>query len=143
MRYVVATDGSSASDAAVTYAAEHAVGFDAALEIVHVLVPQTRLEGGQAVFEGEEAAIGPGKRTLAQAERLAADVASGFDAELEIASELLSGQPAPAIAAHAEDVSADAIYVGHRGLSSEREKVVGSVAKRVVDEAAVPVVVVR
>lgn len=143
MRYVVATDGSSASDAAVTYAAEQAAALDADLEIVHVLIPQTRLEGGQAVFEGEEAAIGPGERTLAQAERLATDVAAGFDTELEIVTGLLSGQPAPAIADHAADIGADAIYVGHRGLSSEREKVVGSVAKRVVDEAEVPVVVVR
>lgn len=143
MKHVVATDGSSASDAAVTYAAEHAVGLDADLEIVHVLVPQTRLEGGRAVFEGEEAAIDPGKRTLAQAERLAADVAAGFDTELRLSTELLNGQPAPAIADHAAETGADAIYVGHRGLSSEHEKVVGSVAKRVVDEADVPVVVVR
>lgn len=143
MKHVVATDGSSASDAAVTYATEHAVGLDAHLEIVHVLVPRTRLEGGQAVFEGEEAAIEPGKRTLARAERQAVDVAAGFDAQVAITTELLSGPPGPAIAEHAAETGADAIYVGHRGLSSEQQKVAGSVAKRVVDEADVPVVVVR
>ncbi len=37
---------------------------------------------------------------------------------------------------------ADAVFVGHRGLSEERERVVGSVAKAVVDKAAVPVAVI-
>jgi hypothetical protein len=43
----------------------------------------------------------------------------------------------------ANAAGADAIFVGHRGLSEEREAVVGSVAKEVLSKATVPVTVVR
>jgi nucleotide-binding universal stress UspA family protein len=41
MRYLVATDGSTVSDAAVEHAAREASVWDADLEIVHVLTPST------------------------------------------------------------------------------------------------------
>lgn len=142
MRYLVATDGSPEGDDAVAYAARHAAAFDAEVELVHVLTPRTRSVDGEAVFEGETETAEQGERLLEAAREIAAD-GEGFDGEERIDTQLLTGRPAHAIAEYAAAVDADAVYIGHRGLSSEREKVVGSVAKGVVDEASVPVTVVR
>ena len=143
MHYVVATDGSAESDEAVRYATQHALACDARLEIVHVLTPKTELVEGEIVMPGGEAAVEHGQRTLERARALAATVADEEGTELAIETELLAGRPAEAIAEHATSAEADAIYVGHRGLSSEREQVVGSVAKSVVDRATVPVTIIR
>jgi nucleotide-binding universal stress UspA family protein len=137
---MVATDGSTESDTAVEYAATQAVAFDATLETVHVLEPQTELIEGQVVLPGGERATELGEQTLAQARRLAVDA---VEDDLQVETELLAGRPARAIARHARERSVDAIFVGHRGLTEERERVVGSVAKSVVDRADVPVTVVR
>lgn len=142
MRYLVATDGSEESDEAVRLAVGHANGIGADLEIVHVLTPETKLIDGDVVMAGEEAAIEEAERVLGQARDLAVETADE-DADLDVDTDLLTGRPAAAIADHAVEISAGAIYVGHRGLSSEREQVVGSVAKSVVDRATVPVMVVR
>jgi nucleotide-binding universal stress UspA family protein len=143
MRYLVATDGSEEADAAVRYAAAQAVAFDATLEVVHVLTPETELIDGEIVLPGGNRAIELGEGTLQQARQLAADVAAQRDDELDVETQLLTGSPANAIVERSRDADADAIYVGHRGLSEEREQVVGSVAKSVVDKATVPVTVIR
>lgn len=143
MRYLVATDGSTQSDDAVRYATEHAIAFDAVLEIVHSLTPETELVEGEVVVPGEEAAFQQGRRILGQATGIAEDVAADRGAELAVETELLTGRPAAAICEYAVETGADAIYVGHRGLSTERERVVGSVAKTIVDRADVPVTIIR
>lgn len=141
MRYLVATDGSRESDAAVEYAVRQALAFDATVELVNVITPGTAVVDGTAVFEGEEDAEEAGRRTLEAARRVAEEAAG--DETLTVETELLLGRPAHAVADYAAEVDADAIFVGHRGLSSERQKVVGSVAKGVVDQADRPVTVVR
>ena len=140
MRYMVAADGSRESDAAVEYAATQAAAFDATLEIAHVLEPRTELVEGEVVLPGGERAMELGEQTVDQARRLAVDA---VDEDLRVETELLAGRPARAIAQHASERGIDAIFVGHRGLTEERERVVGSVAKSVVDRAEVPVTVVR
>jgi nucleotide-binding universal stress UspA family protein len=141
MRYLIATDGSEESDAAVKYAARQAVAFDATLEIAHVLEPETELVEGEIVLPGGDRATQLGEQTLDQARRLAVDAADAEGPRIE--TELLAGRPAHAIAERADETGVDAIYVGHRGLTEERERVVGSVAKSVLDRANVPVTVVR
>lgn len=141
MHYLAATDGSPESDEAVRYAASQALAFDATLELVNVITPSTRVVEGSAVFEGEEEAEAAGRRTLEDARRVAEEAVDGK--RLDVETELLMGRPAHAIAEYAREIGAEAIFVGHRGLSSEHEKVVGSVAKGVVDEADRPVTVVR
>lgn len=140
MRYLVAVDGSTESDTAVEYAATQAAALGARLEVVHVLEPQTELIEGEVVLPGGERATELGEQTLAQARRIAVDA---VDEDLRVETELLAGRPSRAIARHAHERGADAIFVGHRGLSEERERVVGSVAKSVVDRAEIPVTVVR
>jgi nucleotide-binding universal stress UspA family protein len=143
MRYLAATDGSAESDEAVRYAARHAVAFGARLEIVHVLTPEAELVDGEVVMAGGDAAIEQGEATLARARDLATGVAEEQGGELTVETELLTGRAADAITDHATATGADAIYVGHRGLSGERERVVGSVAKSVLDRASVPVTIIR
>jgi nucleotide-binding universal stress UspA family protein len=142
MRYLIATDGSEVSDTAVERAARDASALEASLEIVHVLTPETELVDGALVLPGEERAVEYGEQTLRRATELATEtVADGAD--LELTTELLAGRPAAAIADYADEADVDGIYVGHRGLSTEHERVVGSVAKAVVDKSTVPVTIVK
>lgn len=138
MSYLVATDGSEVSNEAVAYAAEHAAALDVPLEIAHVIEPEAEFVDGDLVQAGEDELLEAGRRTLERARELATETAG-----VEIETVLLSGRPADAVAEYAADSEVDAIYVGHRGLSEKRERVVGSVAKTVLDRATVPVTVVR
>jgi len=139
MRYIVATDGSSESTEAVEYAAEHAAMFDATLEIVTAITPETEILDGELVLQKTSDVAEEGERTLEDASEHARDVVSGITVE----TTLLAGRPAEAIADRAADTEADAIFVGHRALSPKQEEVVGSVAKSLVSKADVPVTVVR
>jgi len=141
MSYLVATDGSTESDEAVRYAARQAVAFYETLEIAHVLTPDSELVDGTIILPGEEAAVEAGQGVLESA-RTIADEAVG-DEPIDIETQLLTGRPADALTEYAREAPVDAIYVGHRGLSEERQQVVGSVAKSVVDKADVPVTVIR
>lgn len=140
MTFLVATDGSKVSDTAVDYATRQASALETPLDIVHVLTPETELVDGKLVVPGEREAMEYGQQTLKQAAQRAVD-AGGSD--IEITTELLAGRPAEAIADHANSTDVRAIYVGHRGLSTARERAVGSVAKAVVDKATVPVTIIK
>ncbi len=143
MRYLVATDGSTESDKAVEYAATHAAAMNASLEIVHVITPETELVDGEVVLQGPNEATDRGYSTVEQAASLAKEVAETAGKELTIETHLLTGRAADAVADRANNADADAVYVGHRGLSDKHEDVVGSVAKSIVSRATVPVTVVR
>lgn len=143
MRYVVATDGSDESDDAVEYAAIQAAAFDATLEVVHVLTPETEFINGELVLPGDDQSIELGEHALDRARELAMEAAEEHDGDVTVETELLAGRPAERIAAYADETGADAIFVGHRGLSEKHEQVVGSVAKSVVGKANVPVTVIR
>jgi nucleotide-binding universal stress UspA family protein len=141
MSYLVATDGSTEGDKAVRYAAKHAVAFYETLEIAHVLTPDSELVDGRIVLPGEEAAVQAGHDVLENAQTVAEDAVG--DESITVETQLLTGRPADAITEYATEANVTAIYVGHRGLSEEREQVVGSVAKSVVDKATLPVTVIR
>jgi nucleotide-binding universal stress UspA family protein len=141
MSYLVATDGSTQGDDAVRYAAGHAAAFDETLEIAHVLTPDSELVDGTIILPGEDAAVEAGEGVLSSAASIAAEAVAGDAPDVE--TQLLTGRPADAITEYAAEAGVEAIYVGHRGLSEEREQVVGSVAKSVVDKAQVPVTVIR
>lgn len=141
MRYLVATDGSEESTDAVAYAAKHAATFERELEIVHVLMPETELIGDELVLQDRNTATEEGERILDRATETAREAVPSHD--LPIETGLLTGKPARAIAERATEAGADAIFIGHRGLTSKQESMVGSVAKQVVSEATVPVTVVR
>ena len=141
MSYLVATDGSTQSDDAVRYAARQAVAFYETLEIAHVLTPDSELVDGTIILPGETAAVEAGEGVLENASLIAEEAVG--DEPIDIETQLLTGRPADALTNYAAEEAIDTIYVGHRGLSEEREQVVGSVAKSVVDKADVPVTVIR
>ncbi|QPV62235.1 universal stress protein [Halosimplex litoreum] len=140
MRYLVATDGSTVSDGAVEHAAREASAWDASLEIVHVLTPETKLVDGDIVLPGEDSAVDHAEEILDTAAETAERATEHGD--IAIDTQLLTGRPAEAITTYAENAGVDAIFVGHRGVS-ERRRRVGSVAKTVIDKASVPVTVSR
>ncbi|QLH79319.1 universal stress protein [Halosimplex rubrum] len=142
MRYLVATDGSTVSDAAVEHAAREASVWGADLEVVHVLTPETKLVDGDIVMPGEDSAVDHAEEILDAAADAAASAAAEADSDVSVETQLLTGRPAEAITTYAEDAGVDAVFVGHRGRS-ERRRRVGSVAKTVIDKASVPVTVTR
>ena len=73
--------------------------------------------------------------TLKNAKRMAPN--------LNIATNLLHGQPGRQIVTRAEEGGFDLIVIGSRGLSGIKELVLGSVSHRVVNDSKVPVLVVK
>ncbi|MDY0409746.1 universal stress protein [Paracerasibacillus soli] len=56
---------------------------------------------------------------------------------------MLTGKPANEITDFAKGKDIDLIIIGNRGLNGIKEFVLGSVSKKVVDEATCPVLVVK
>jgi len=80
----------------------------------------------------------------ARCERLLDDALErASDAGLEVDTEPLYGDPVETIPDYATTKGYDGIFVGHRDLSDGHERVLGSVAKGVVERSSFPVTVVR
>lgn len=148
MEYLVAVDGSESSTNALEHAIEFATRADAALRIVYAVEPRVLVEGsdqeptnaavGQRIYtEDIEVAERRGENILADAEERVSET------DLRVETELVYGDPVDSLAAYAEAEGVDGIVVGHRGLSSQVERMVGSVAKGLVENATVPVTVVK
>ncbi|WP_459194327.1 universal stress protein [Halosimplex sp. J119] len=149
MRFAVAVDGSVESDRAFDHAVELATAAGAALTAVHSVDPDVYDRGGgespnggadyadRLIVESVSDAEERGERLLEEAIERAAD--SGLDVD----SELLYGDPVETVPDFATTEGYDGIFVGHRGLSDAQERVLGSVAKEVVERSSVPVTVVR
>lgn len=60
-----------------------------------------------------------------------------------VAYEVLEGKPSEEIVKHAKDEDVDLIIVGNRGISGIKKFVMGSVSKKVLDEAECPVLVIK
>jgi len=149
MEYLVAVDGSEPSTRALEHATEFASQAGASLRVAYAVEPRVLVEGtgeeaatnaavGQRIYtEDIEVAEERGEDVLADARETVA--AAGLSVE----AELLYGDPVDSIAAYADSENVDGIIVGHRGLSSQVERMVGSVAKGLVENATVPVTVVK
>ncbi len=148
-KFVVAFDGSEASERALEHAIRVASGLDASLTAVYAVNPQVYSSGGDApvrsrsdadrrlVVEAVEDAERRGEEILERA------AARAEDDDYAVETELLYGAPVAAVADFAEDEGYDGIFVGHKGLSESYERVLGSVAKGLVERSRVPVTVVR
>lgn len=137
MRFIVAVDGSDESEEAVQYAVSLADQLGAEVEIVHAIKPEIYSDEGRMLIEDMSDAEARADSVLVDAETVAEE--AGFEAE----TEALYGDAAEEIAEYADEADADAVFVGHRGVSTEYEDVVGSVARELVERASVPVTVVR
>lgn len=68
---------------------------------------------------------------------------TGRDNGREINTVLLRGHPAESIVKYADDISADLIITGTRGMGGFKSLVIGSVAQKVVTYAKVPVLIIK
>ncbi len=135
---LVALDGSPDGLAAFHRALAQAHAFGAVLTVLHVAVPATprnpmsRVEHLQVVAEAEA----EGRRLLQEAQVLAGG-------RIPLMTELLSGNPAEAIVRRAQELEADLIVVGSRGLNAVDRLLLGSTSTAVVQRAPCSVLVVR
>src|SRR5919201_4213082 len=123
---VVGTDGSDTAQIAVDHAAELARACGAKLHIVSAYTPVAVRVDTAGAPEGDEWSIGPdimGEEVVTQA----ASTVSG----VEIETHACRGDAAEALIETAEDVNADVIVVGNRGMTGTRRFLLGSVPNHI------------
>ena len=142
-RIVVGTDGSETAELAVKHAAELAKGSGASLEIVSAFepVPQERLREESQEVPGDVAyAVGPREDVNTMLEA-AAGTAKGEG--VEVTTHAREGEPADAILDVAEELGADLIVVGNKGMTGARRFLLGSVPNKISHHAPCGVYIVR
>jgi nucleotide-binding universal stress UspA family protein len=142
-RIVVGTDGSETAAEAVRQAVELAKATGGTLEIVSAFepVPQSRLREESGEVPGDIAhAIGPREdvNTVVEA---AAGAARQQDVEAH--THVREGEPADAILDIADEVKADLILVGNKGMTGARRFLLGSVPNKISHHAPCSVLIVR
>jgi nucleotide-binding universal stress UspA family protein len=131
---VVATSGSAASQAAITYAAGEAASRGLPLEIVHVVPPT--MPAGPYVAAPDVAVRRTGREVLARGESLAHRVV----ARLDVSTTLLIGSRADAVVQHA--AGADLLVVGAPPHGLFERLWTGSTVYGIAARASCPVAVV-
>ena len=142
-RIVVGTDGSETAAEAVNQAVELAKLSGAKLEIVSAFepVPQARLRDEGSEVPGDVAyAVGPREDVNTILEG-ASGTASQDD--IEVNTHPREGDPADAILDVAEEVNADLIVVGNKGMTGARRFLLGSVPNKISHHAPCGVFIVR
>ena len=142
-RIVVGTDGSETATAAVRQAIELAKLTNAKVDLVAAFepVPQSRLREEQQEVPGDiQYAVGPREDVNAILET-AVGIAKqeGLDAE----PYPREGDPADAILDVAEEIGADLIVVGNKGMTGAKRFLLGSVPNKVSHHAPCGVLIVR
>ncbi|HEX2129292.1 MAG TPA: universal stress protein [Solirubrobacterales bacterium] len=142
-RIVVGTDGSETAAEAVNQAIELAKLSGARLDIVSAFepVPQSRLREEGSEIPGDVAyAVGPREdvNTILEA---AAGPAGKEGVEVE--THAREGDPADAILDVAEELKADLIVVGNKGMTGARRFLLGSVPNKISHHAPSGVYIVR
>lgn len=145
-RLLIATDGSAGADQIAERLGEWGAFAGIPTDVVAVAVPDSpafelmvglytlgddRLEQGRAALEAKAETD-----AQAMAERL---TAAGIPAE----AHPRRGDPASEIVAHAEQIGADLVAVGSRGLSGLDRLLLGSIARNVLNHARCSVLIVR
>jgi nucleotide-binding universal stress UspA family protein len=137
---VAATDFSPASRPAFAEALRFARRAGARLIVLHVLMPASPFEAGDATPSWVELTA----RARRDAEQhLAAAVARARRAGVDAEGALVEGAPAEAITSAARRADAEAIVLGTHGRSGWSRFFMGSVASGVLQLARCPVVTVR
>ncbi len=145
-KILAATDFSEDSELALGYAEEFAKKFGAEIIVLHVDQPLAPVmmtpELGPAMDVGAMSRIGEEQRLLAQRE-LDKIVGKFRDAGLKARSLLKVGSPFLEILHTSQSENADLIVLGTHGRTGLAHVLMGSVAERVVQKAACPVLTIR
>ena len=142
-RIVVGTDGSPTANLAVQTATELAKTTGASLEFVSAFepVPQDRLREEAQQVPGDIAhGVGPREDVNAY---LDAAAGAAKAAGVESNTHPREGDPADAILDVAEEIGADLIVVGNKGMTGARRFLLGSVPNKISHHAPCGVFIVR
>jgi nucleotide-binding universal stress UspA family protein len=135
---VVGTDGSATAALAVAQAAQLARNSGATLHLVAAFqTPAAIADPSSALlaqFTTNEEQMGAAQKMLEEV----ADALNGLDVELHARS----GPPAAVIVRHAEEVGADLIVVGSKGMQGAR-RLIGSVPNTVAHSASCHVLIAK
>jgi nucleotide-binding universal stress UspA family protein len=143
-RIVVGTDGSESAGEAVRQAAELAKMSGARLDIVSAFEPVTpqRIREETSKAPGDvQYEIGPREDVnliLDNAKGAAKQTGAG-----EVQTHASEGDPADAILDVAEEIKADLIVVGNKGMTGARRFILGSVPNNVSHHAPCSVIIVK
>lgn len=149
-RILVATDASAASNRALQLAAQFAVQHDAELLIVHVIremeipfeikeIPELEFNKFDAFHDAHEEVMRKIAETILRNAREKAEKAGVKNVQTAIGT----GDPAAGILGFAERRNADMIAVGTRGLGKLAGSVLGSVSRKVANNAGTTCLIVR
>lgn len=131
---VVGTDGSPTAGVAVAHALELAARFGATVHVVHAY---RSVSAGDVVAASSTGMVVPDLVSVnegirATGEAVLAQTAQQADAAgVKLETHAVSGEPADALISTAEQVHADLIVVGNRGMSGVKRFVLGSVPNKV------------
>jgi nucleotide-binding universal stress UspA family protein len=143
-RIVVGTDGSETAAEAVRQATELAKLSNARLDIVSAFepIPQQRVRAEAREAPGDvQYEIGPREDVNLILEGASGDAKKeGLD---EVQTHAREGDPADAILDVAEEINADLIVVGNKGMTGARRFLLGSVPNKVSHHAPCSVIIVR
>ena len=143
-RIVVGTDGSDTATEAVRQASELAKLSGARLDVVSAYepIPKQRLQEEQREAPGDvQYELGEREDvniTLDNSAKTARD--NGVE---DVQTHAREGDPADAILDVAEEISADLIVVGNKGMTGARRFLLGSVPNKVSHHAPCSVVIIR
>jgi nucleotide-binding universal stress UspA family protein len=142
-RIVVGTDGSDTASEAVRQATEMAKLAGARLDIVSAYepIPRTRLQEEQREAPADvQYEIGPREDV-----NMTLDAASTEAKRegIEVQAHAREGDPADAILDVAEEIRADLIVVGNKGMTGARRFLLGSVPNKVSHHAPCSVAIIR
>ena len=142
-RIVIGTDGSETASEAVRQATELAKMSGARLDIVSAYEPitRTRLQEEQRQAPGDvQYEISPREDV-----NLTLDSAAGTarNEGLEAQTHAMEGDPADAILDVAEEIKADLIIVGNKGMTGARRFLLGSVPNKVSHHAPCSVMIIQ
>lgn len=142
-RIVVGTDGSETAGEAVRQAIELAKATGAKLDIVSAYepVPQSRLREEAGEVPGDVAyAVGPKEDVNVVLEGATGPAKA---AGLEVNTHAREGDPADAILDLAEEIHANLIVVGNKGMTGARRFLLGSVPNKISHHAPCSVYIAR
>ena len=140
-RILIATDGSPAALHAVELGLELAEEHAAQATFVHVAPAADVLPMAGFAMAGPVSV----PHEVVEADRQALDEALAVAEERGVPAltRLLVGNAAGQIVAYADDIDADLIVIGSRGLGAVGRTLLGSVSSRVLHDAKRPVLIVR
>jgi len=142
-RIVVGTDGSDTAAEAVRQAVELAKATGASLEIVSAFepVPSDRLREESGEVPGDVAyAVGPTEDVNVVLESAAGPARNDG---VEVNTQAREGDPADAILDVAEEINADLIVVGNKGMTGAKRFLLGSVPNKISHHAPCSVLIIR